>query len=211
MSSFVTTLLFLALLSWTAFILLLVKCRKKNIRMTKNQSWKITAITITLFGVLAYCAVFEDQDFIFDCRHETNQCEYFRSTFVDKELRLSKTYDISRATGVSVKEHYHRRRSGYKDYYYKVAVNTTDGGFEMPHEFPLADFAREEASILAAFFAGKRPFYHYEQRYSKGANEVFMIMGAMFTFMIGMAGCLICAFNLRGASQNKKKRKRFPV
>lgn len=206
MFPFIATLGALAVLSWVTFPALFFLCRKKHIRMTHQQRWYLMAVMITLFGVLAYCAVFEDQDFIFDCRRETHQCEYWHSTFTDKKLRLAKTYDISKATGVNVSEHYHRRRSGYRDYYYKVAINTPEGGFEMPYEFSVADFAREEASKFAAFFAGQKPSYRYEKFRSGNANELFTILGFMFSFLTGLTGCLVCGSNLyKESKENKQK------
>lgn len=204
MFPFIATLGALAVLSWGIFFLLFVSCRTKCIRMTKDQKWHLEAVILTLFGVLAYRAVFEDQDFVFDCRRETHQCEYWHSTFTDKGLRLAKTYDISNATGVGINEHYHRKRSGYKEYYYKVAVNTPEGGFEMPYEFSVADFAREEASKFAAFFAGQKKTYRYEEFKSAGSNELFMILGIMFSFLAGLMGCLVCGTNLYNAAKAKK-------
>lgn len=206
-TTFLHILLVPLIVSWIVFITLFILFKKKGLRLNEKQSWHFKALLISVVLVFGFFFFFKDQDFIFDCRRETQKCEYYHSTLADKELRPAGTYDISNVKNIEIRERYHRRKSGYKDYYYKIAFVSADGGFEMPYDFSFRDDARDEAEKIASFLTNNEDVYHYERIRSNEGNFLLYFMIGIFAETIAVAGSILFGVNLFMAARKNKKKK----
>ena len=204
---FLLILLVPLIVSWIAFITLFILFKKKGLRLNKKQSWNFKGLIIAVVLVPVFFAVFSDYDFIFDCRRETKKCEYYHSTLVNKELRLAETFDFSGAMHAEVKKHYHYRKSGYREAYYKIAFVSPDGGFEMPYEFSFYGDAEDEAEKIGSFLANREDAYHYERLRSENGNMFLYFTLGVFAEIIAVAGTILFGFNLFMAARKNKKKK----
>lgn len=208
-TSFLLILSVPLIVSWIAFITLFILFKKKGLHLNKKQSWNFKGLIIAVVLVPVFLAVFSDYDFIFDCRRETQKCEYYHSTLLNKELRLAETFDFSGATHAEIKKHYHYRKSGYREAYYKVAFVSANSGFEMPHEFSFYGDAEDEAAKISSFLANDEDTYHYERLRSKEGNILLYIMIGVLAEIIAMAGAILFGFNLFTAARKDKKKKKI--
>ncbi len=206
-TTFLHILLVPLLVSWILFITLFILFKKKGLRLNEKQSWHFKALLISVVLVFGFFFFFKDQDFIFDCRRETQKCEYYHSTLADKELRPAGTFDISDVKNIEIRERYRRRKSGYKDYYYKIAFVSADGGFEMPYDFSFRDDARDEAAKIGAFLEKDQDVYHYERIRSAQGNFLLYFMIGIFAETIAVAGSILFGVNLFMAARENKKKK----
>ncbi|MBR1776976.1 MAG: hypothetical protein IJ752_00110 [Alphaproteobacteria bacterium] len=191
------------IVSWILFITLFVLFKKKGLRLNEKQSWRFKGLIISVALVFGFFFFFKDQDFIFDCRHDTQKCEYYHSTMANKKLRLAGTYDISDVTNIEIKEHYRRRKSGYKDYFYKIAFVSSNDEFEMPYDFSFRDNARDEAAKISAFLTKNQDVYHYERIRSEEGNFLLYFMLGFFAEIIAVAGSVLFGFRLYQESKVK--------
>ena len=201
---FLLILLVPLIVSWIAFITLFILFKKKGLRLNEKQSWHFKALLISVVLVFGFISFFKDQDFIFDCRRETQKCEYYHSTLANKELRPAGTYDISDVKNIEIRERYHRRKSGYKDYYYKIAFASADGGFEMPYDFSFRDDARDEAEKIASFLTNNEDVYHYERIRSNEGNLLMYFIIGTFAEIIALAGAVLFGANIYLMKKNQK-------
>ena len=190
------------IVSWIAFVALFVLFKKKGLRLNKKQSGHFKALLISVVAAFGFFAAFADRDFVFYCQSETQKCEYYRSTLVNKELRLAETYDLSGVASVEIRERFRRRKSGYKDPYYKIAFVSPAGGFEMPREFSFRDDARDEAAEIGAFLAKEKKSYRYERLSSKNGNLFLYIMIGTLAEIVAGAGAVLFGVILYGARRN---------
>ena len=87
MDDFVLTFLKSATAIWGLFILLLIYVRKKGLSFSRQEKNNFYGILIFSVLVAGWFVFFQDLDFIFDCRKETQHCHYYHSTSYNKKLR----------------------------------------------------------------------------------------------------------------------------
>ncbi|MBO4644638.1 MAG: hypothetical protein J5716_08545 [Alphaproteobacteria bacterium] len=203
MSSFVLTIFTVPLiLSWILFITLYVLFKRKGLRLNEKQSFNFKGLLCAVVLVFGFFFFFKDQDFIFDCRHDTQKCQYYRSTMANKKLKSAGTYDISGVKNIEIREHYYWRKPGYKKHYYKIAFVSADGGFEMPYDFSFRDNAKDEAAKISLFLDKNQDAYHYELIRSDNGNLLLYIMLEIFAEIISVAGSILFG---AGLYQARKK------
>lgn len=112
-------------------------------------------LLVSLFAGWLYFG--EDREIYLECRRETMICSYMRSSEFDKNLKASKTYDISRVQVARIKRK-HRKRSSY---YVIELLNGIDDRFELPAEFNSGTQANREAHFFNDFLQKKKSAYVY--------------------------------------------------
>lgn len=188
------------------FFLCMIFFAKKGIRLSKKETSGLILAGAGLFAFLGGIYFFDTRDAVLKCDKETNGCVYLRSTAANKTLREAERYDLSGAKTPTVERRYHRRRSGYKDYYYTVVVPVADGAFEFPHEFTFHEDAEEQARRFAAFLTSNKRFFTYKSLRAEGTDPIlFAIMALMFTDALFFAGVLLLLSKYRVMKGNNPR------
>ena len=157
-----------------------------------------------LFG---YSLLFEDMYSTFDCRSDTQKCEYYSSTLITRELKPAGTYDISEITRTEV-QRTNRKRRFYDNHPYRIRFVSHNDSFSMPQEFSSFDNAANEAAKIDAFLTRKEASYHYEA--SRPTSEtVFHIIITPALFIYGLI--LYGRKKEREREEGKKQRSVFPA
>ncbi|MBO4519718.1 MAG: hypothetical protein J5787_00770 [Alphaproteobacteria bacterium] len=134
-----------------------------------------------LFG---YSLFFGDMYSTFDCRSDTQKCEYHSSTLINRKLRPTKTYDISEIIRTEVKRTSQKRRF-YDNHPYGITFFSLDSSFSMPQKFSSFNDAANEAVKIDAVLTKKEASYHYEA--SRPTSEtVFHVIITPVLFIYGL-------------------------
>lgn len=188
------------------FFLCLIFFAKKGVRLSKKETSGLILAGAGLFAFLGGIYFFDTRDAVLKCDKETNVCVYLRSTAANKTLREAARYDLSGATPPTLERHYHRRRSGYRDYYYKVVVPVANGSFDFPHEFKFREDAEEQVRRFTAFLTSDKRRFTYKNLRAEGTDaELFAIMAFTFTDALFFAGVLILLSKYRVMKGNNPR------
>lgn len=189
---------------WVVFILLLIYARKKGLSFTRQEKRSFFGILIISLPILGWFVFFEDLDFTFDCRKDTQTCTYFHSTIYNPNLRPVRSYDLTgiRETGIVP----HKRSCGRHctKTVYRVKFSGENYSFEMPKDFTFTDDARKQAGRAASFLQTDKPRYFYKDMAGKGADkDLFIIITASLSMFVAMIGLITVAIKI---FQSLKKR-----
>lgn len=159
--------------------------------LSKNKSPEARAKTVSslkwlvfAFAVAtgAFC-FFRDKATFFECRKDSSECVYYRSTIFNPEMRFEKTIPLADGSTAVVKKIRHHRR--YSTYYeYKIALKTGNGEFALPMDFgSVEEWAKTEETRLNRFLAGKSDRYVYTNGSFEPTLNDFE-KGMLFTFYL---------------------------
>lgn len=184
-----TFFLILNVVLWLIFIFLYYCLRKKKISFRKEEKKRIRSLLI--FLALIPCVVFfQDVDFVFDCQKKTRRCDYYHSTFYDKELRLVKSYDLAAINEIKVVPRRRKKRT-----FFRLEFSGPFDRFEMPQSFLLESKAREQADRIALFLHTDSPRYEYKNIQSKDYGNGFSFIFA-WTAIVAICGIFLMAEKL---------------
>ena len=156
-----------------------------------------------LFG---YSLLFGDMYSTFDCQSDTQKCEYYSSTLINRELKPAQTYDISEITRTEVQRTNQKRRF-YDNHPYRIRFVSSNKSFSMPQEFSSFDDAANEAVKIDALLKRKEASYHYEA--SRPTFEtVFHIIITPSLFLYGL---ILYGREKERKRGEKKQRTVFPT
>lgn len=176
----------------SAFVACQIYFSRKGAGLTKKELSQLGLAGIVLFSVLAYICFFDPQSVVFECSKETKTCVYRYSTIADKTLRERKLYDFSAATGTQVQKRCRRKRSGYKEYYYKAVVSAGKGSFDIPNEFTFRAEAEREAGRFSDFLRSDKETFLYENlKKEEEDTELLVLMSFLFTDALIFGGILV--------------------
>ena len=188
--AFISMFVYPVIAIWGVFILLLIFMpRKRRIFIEKEKKYAVI-IPLLLIGSAAWFTFFEDAEFRFVCRKETQHCDYYHSTLFNKELRIADSYSLDGINDTAVKKRKRPRggrRRGVTKTVYTLVFNGPEKHFEMPKDFHFWEDALEQAEKAGVFLHTDVPEYVYTET-SDPVN------GIIFFFMIilgssGMMGC----------------------
>lgn len=104
MSSFVNIIVTFTLAIYAVFFLLLFVMRKKRITLPGETKSNIKFLAAGFSLLLIWVVFFEDNKTFFTCEPETKICRYYRATIAQPEIRLSKTYDLSKIKKATIEK-----------------------------------------------------------------------------------------------------------
>ena len=161
----------------------LYKKRKRN-DPSKEQDIPRYLLCFVAALLFAYSLLFEDMYSTFDCRSDTQKCEYYSSTLINWKLNPAKTYDISKIIRINV-INTNRKRRIYNNHPYNITFFSLDNTFSMPQEFSSYNDAANEAAKINDFLGKKQESYHYEASRSK-VELIFDIIITPILFIYGL-------------------------
>jgi len=157
----------------------------------KNKSPNIRAKTISSMKwfVFAFAAAtglvcfWDDKATYFECRRDTNECVYYRSTIFNPEMRFADKFHLAEQTTTAVKRvKRHRKYSTY--YEYKLVLHTDGTEYELPLHFGgFEEGANEEKAKLNRFLTGEGDRYVYTNGTPTPTLDAFE-KGVLFTFYL---------------------------
>ena len=149
-----------------------------SIPKNKSPEVKAKAISSMKWLVFAFAAAtglfcfLDDKATYFECRRDTNECVYYRSTVFNPEMRFADSFRLAGNNRVIVEKiKRHRKYSSY----YEHILPLHFGGFE--------EGAKEEKVELNRFLTGERDRYVYTNGNSAPTLNDFE-KGLLFTFYL---------------------------
>ena len=184
MSDFFIWFSIAVLVLWGIFITYSVKTGIDIRSFSKKEKTNLSLILLMSVFASIWFVFFEDQEMIFDCRRDTQKCEYYHSTLYDKQVRLARSYDLSDVKDATVSSY--STRSGK---YYKIGFETPTGRFEIPDRFYCNIEIDRHLSEIRSFLKGERPGYIYKKPYDPASEYDFIILIALVSLaMAAVAG-----------------------
>ena len=183
---------------WGIFILLLVFAYKKGVSFTNKERNNFSGILIISVVVLGWFVFFKDLDFVFDCRKETQRCDYYHSTIYNKKLRQVRSYDLTGIKEVEIKTHIRHTGKHTTKTVYRLEFKGENGRFEMPNDFDFKEDAQKQARRASVFLQTDKPYYVYKDMTPKGSDKVLFIIItlslSMFFAIVGILTLLVKIF-----------------
>lgn len=161
---------------WLIFFFLRYYMHKKKLSLKKEEKRSICILLTASLCFMFYIIFFEDVDFVFDCRKETQSCHYYHSTIYNRELSLVKSYDLTAVNEIKILTR--KRKSGrYSSRtVYRLEFSGPFESFEMPKDFNFKDDAEEQAGRIARFLQTGTPRYVYKDITPKDYKHFPLIM-----------------------------------
>lgn len=192
MDDFVLTFLKSSAAIWGLFILLLIYARKKGLSFSRQEKNNFYGILIFSVLVAGWFVFFQDLDFIFDCRKETQRCHYYHSTIYNKKMRLHRSYDL---TGIREVEVVSRKRSCGRyctKTVYRIKFKGENSSFEMAKDFDSRKLAQKQAARATTFLQTDKPYYIYKNLMPERAgHDLFFLIAAALSMVYAFVGILV--------------------
>lgn len=200
--------------SWVILLLLLVYARifspEKLKSFAKETKQYAVFLLLLLAGTIVWFTFFEDAEFRFVCRKETQRCEYHHSTLFNKELRIADSFGLDGINNVEIKRHtrYAGRRRARRPYY-AVSFSGNGESFEMPKKFNYQSDAQKQATLADTFLRTDIPEYIYTESTDTAegmkAFSMFILYG---TTIMACFSLLLKLFEKQNNAGIKKRKKR---
>ncbi|HBO58712.1 MAG TPA: hypothetical protein DD624_02225 [Alphaproteobacteria bacterium] len=160
-----------------------------SIPKNKSPEVKAKAISSMKWLVFAFAAAtglfcfLDDKATYFECRRDTNECVYYRSTVFNPEMRFADSFRLAGNNRVIVEKiKRHRKYSSY--YEYRLILYAGDAEHILPLHFGgFEEGAKEEKVELNRFLTGERDRYVYTNGNSAPTLNDFE-KGLLFTFYL---------------------------
>ena len=188
MNDFVRAFMEPAAAVWGIFALLLIYARQKGLSFTRQEKRSFIGILIVLAAVSGWFFFFKDASFIFSCQKSTQRCDYFHSTLYNKNLRLSRSYDLTGIKEIEIVPHKRSCGRHCTKTVYRIRFQGNGDGFEMPKDFDFKDDVRKQAAKASAFVQTDKSAYLYKDIMPDGAGKTLMfviaaLMSTAFAFV----------------------------
>ena len=200
--------------SWVVFLLLLVYARifspEKLKSFAKEMKLYAVFLLLLLTGTVVWFTFFEDAEFRFVCRKETQRCEYYHSTLFNKELRIAGSFGLDGIDNVEIKRHtrYAGRRRARRPCY-AVSFSGNGKSFEMPKKFNYQSDAQKQASLAGAFLHTDVPEYVYTESTDSAEGMIvfsmFILYGTTIMACFSLLSKLFEKQDNAGIKQQKKR------
>lgn len=200
--------------SWIVFLLLLVYARifspEKLKSFAKEGKQYAVFLLLLLAGTIVWFTFFEDAEFRFVCRKDTQRCEYHHSTLFNKELRIADSFGLDGINNVEIKRHtrYAGRRRARRPYY-AVSFSGNGESFEMPKKFNYQSDAQKQAALAGAFLHTDVPEYVYmESTDSVEGMRIFSMFIVSGTTIMACFSLLLKLFEKQDNANMKRQKRR---
>ena len=154
---------------------------------TKPEALSSVKLIVFAFAAATGLLCFlDDKAIYFECRKDTNECVYYRSTIFNPEMRLANGFRLADNNRVIVEKV--KRRRKYSTYYeYRLILYAGDAEHILPLHFgSFEEGAKEEKAKLNRFLTGEDDRYVYTNGNPKPALNAFE-KGVLFTFYLTTA------------------------
>ena len=175
---------------WGLFFLLLILARifmpEKFKAYIKEKKEYAVIIPVILIGIAVWYTFFDDNEFRFVCRKETQRCDYYRASLFNKELRLTDTFSLDGITDIEINKRHLWILWRHKTVYV-LRFYGPEKSFEMPKGSYYQSDIREEAEKARIFLRGKKSEYVYTKNSDSAGGILFVSI-----FLLGytaVAGC----------------------
>ncbi|MCQ2914122.1 MAG: hypothetical protein MJ247_02900 [Alphaproteobacteria bacterium] len=154
----------------------------------KNQCLAILVALVCLFGFIYF---FEDNDIIFSCNYDEQECKYFHSTYYNSKIRYVKSYSLIGIDDVDIKKHVTHSRSGSRTYY---TINFYEGNkskFSIGnnYHFDFDDDALSELLKIKKSLFEKKSEYTFQKIGIKNVSSfivpIVFILSSLFFIILG--------------------------
>lgn len=147
-----------------------------------SMKWLVFAFSAAT-GLLCFL---DDKATYFECRRDTNECVYYRSTIFNPEMRLANRFRLADNNRVIVEKV--KRRRKYSTYYeYRLILYAGDAEHILPLHFgSFEEGAKEEKAKLNRFLTGEDDRYVYTNGNPNPTLNAFE-KGGLFTFYLTTA------------------------
>lgn len=186
MSSFVNIIVTFTLAIYAVFFLLLFVMRKKRITLPGETKSNMKFLAAGFSLLLIWVVFFEDNKVFFTCEPETKICRYYRATIAQPEIRLSKTYDLSKIKAAIIEKRVKLFQKGHRDYY-KIVFKNGAEETDFPKRFDFLTEAETECEKINRFLSGRLDSYKYLYEAPKGILIIFSLMALILFGIIGAA------------------------
>ena len=163
-----------------------IKKKQKGSTKWLNNTIKeyFVVFLIIVFGIFIQLFFFEKRSVYLECRKDTMACSYSFSTYFNKEMRLSKTYDISRVGYARAKKYKRFGRS--VRYYYMVELVEKNNLFDLAPEYDDITAAEIEATRFNQFLRGKDEAYVFKREASSDFGIIICCIAITFAFFLAI-------------------------
>lgn len=212
----IVAFVFLALLIIDAALYRYIK-KKKNgsakwLNKKINEYFVSYLLIVLIFSVWLF--FFEDRSLYLECRKDTMICNYFRSTYFNEELRLAKTYDISRIGYARAKKNMRFGRHARHYYTVELVEINKNYGLNLAPEYSDINAAGKEAQRFNSFLSGRKNSYIFRKEPSVDSfGPIIGFVAGLFAFFLaaGFLWNLVCAiFKLHKEEKRRPRKKETP-
>ena len=185
---------------WGVFILLMFFMPPKRRAFIKEEKGLFVMIPVLLLLTAAWFTFFEDAEFRFVCRKDIQRCDCYRSTFFNKELRITDSYALEGITGADVNSHLRWRGKHSKKTAYTVEFSGLGKDFEMPKDFRSRSEAQKQVKLVNNFLHTDISEYVYTE-----TSDPVEGMMLFFMFILGGTGIMACFILLSKKTETKEE------
>lgn len=192
MSSFVNVIIIINLAIYAVFFLLLFVMRRKKITFPRESKTNMKFLAAGFSLLLIWVVFFEDNKVFFTCEPETKICRYYRATIAQPEIRLSKTYDLSKIKAAIIEKKVKLFQKGHRSYY-KIVFKNGAEETDFPKRFDFSTDAETECKKINLFLSGSRNSYSYIYESPKGSLVFFSLL---VLTLFGIIGATVIAITI---------------
>ena len=186
MSSFVNVIIIINWAIDAVFFLLFFVMQRKKITFPRESKTNMKFLAAGFSLLLIWVVFFEDNKTFFTCEPETKICRYYRATIAQPEIRLSKTYDLSKIKKATIEKKVKLFQKGHRSYY-KIVFKNGAEETDFPKRFDFSTDAETECKKINLFLSGRRNSYSYIYESPKGSLVFFSLLVLTLFGIIGAA------------------------